>query len=223
MAAHRAEAGRDPALAVASLIVVTGLVFAYEAWLDAHRAPELGAFISTWGLVPREFLRELGSPGATLQVVWLTPLTAMFVHGSLLHWLSNALFLGLFGRAVEVRLGSVRFAVFYLVCGLAAAAVHLASAPASYLPTVGASGAVSGVLAANWLGGPTESARHSWPATRIPVWVFVGLWIVIQIIWALSPSAAEEGATAWWAHLGGFGVGALISWSAPQRRSRLRS
>ena len=114
---------RSQAITVYWLIAMMGLVFFYEVWLGSSGAAsgEQSRFIAAWGLVPREFLRELSTPGATSQVVWLTPLTAMFIHSGPVHLLGNWLFLWMFGGPIEARLGHVRFAGFYLICGLAAA------------------------------------------------------------------------------------------------------
>lgn len=220
MASTRGDSpGRDAPIAVASLIGLSGLAFAYEVWLGVDRPAALGALLGAWGLVPREFLRELASPGATTQIVWLTPLTAMFLHGGLLHWLVNAVYLWVFGAGVEARWGHLRFVAFYLACGLAASSLQIASDPDSYLPTIGASGAISGVLGATVIG--VRSRRTSWRTGGV-AWTFLAIWIVIQIISGLTPGAAEEGGVAWWAHAGGFAAGAGLAGAALPLRSRLR-
>lgn len=226
MPEHAAK--RSTAVAVYSLITLTGLVFLYEVWLgtSAAAADAQSRFIASWGLVPREFLREFVSPGATSQVVWLTPLTAMFIHAGPLHLVGNGAMLWMFGRAIETRLGHIRFVGFYLLCGLTAGLIDVASQPASYLAAVGASGAVSGVFGAYLICHPHRRLQVRWPRLRIRA-ISIGLsWIVIQIISGLYASSAEEGGVAWLAHIGGFVVGmALIRWMPERRagRSGLRS
>ncbi len=218
---------RSPAVTVHCLIAMTGLVFLYEVWLGSSGSASdaQGRFIAAWGLVPREFLREITSPGATSQVVWLTPLTAMFIHGGPIHLLGNWLFLWMFGGPIEARLGHVRFAVFYLICGLAAASIHVASDSSSYLPSVGASGAISGVLGAYVVCHPRHRLRLLWLRVRVPAFSVGLLWIVIQVISGLYDRAAQEGGVAWTAHVGGFAVGIALIRSMPERqpgRSALR-
>ncbi len=207
---------------------MTGLVFVYEVWLGSggSAVDAQSGFIASWGLVPREFLRELTSPGATRQVVWLTPLTAMFIHGGPVHLLGNWLILWVFGGPIEARLGHARFTGFYLLCGLAAGLVHVASDPSSYLASVGASGAISGVLGAYGVCYPSRKLRLWWPRLSIPAFAFALLWIVIQVISGLRGSAAQEGGVAWSAHVGGFAAGIALVWSKRARAtacSRLRS
>ncbi|MQX35533.1 rhomboid family intramembrane serine protease [Roseospira navarrensis] len=142
-----------------------------------------------------------------------TPVTAMFLHGDLLHLAGNMLYLWIFGNNVEDAMGSVRFLVFYLLCGLAATALHVLQLPDSVAPMVGASGAISGVLGAYLI---------LFPWARVFVWfgfifmfwvpaIFVlGLWFGMQALSLLSdPSGAASG-VAWWAHVGGFVVGLAL-------------
>lgn len=219
---------RSPAVTIRWLIAMTGLVFLYEVWLGLSGSAfdAQGRFIATWGLVPREFLREFTSPGATSQVVWLTPFTAMFIHGGPIHLLGNWLFLWMFGGPIEARLGHVRFAVFYLICGLAAASIHVASDPSSYLASVGASGAISGVLGAYAVCHPRHRLRLFWPRVRVPAFSFGLLWIVIQILSGMYHRSPQDGGVAWAAHVGGFAVGIALIRFLPERepaRSRQRN
>jgi membrane associated rhomboid family serine protease len=213
-------------LAVASLVAANGAVFAYQVYLVLlHGDGAAAGFIETWGLVPREFLRGAADPSATAHFVWLTPLSSMFVHGGLPHLLGNALYLWVFGRAVEDVLGHGRFLVFYTVCGLVAAAIQLASAPSSYTPLIGASGAISGVLGAYFVSYPGGRLRLLWPSLPVPAVLFLLLWIVIQVMSALGSRADETGRVAWWAHVGGFAAGAALArsmWVRKPTRSRLR-
>jgi len=213
---------------VVSLIAANAVTFLYEISLAAGEGADAGRvaeFINRWGLIPREFLRGAVEPNATEQMVWLTPITAMFIHGGLLHLAGNLLYLWIFGNSIEDLLGHGRFLVLYLACGLAAAAVQVASDPASYSATVGASGAISGLLGAYAVSYPTGRLRLLWPRVRVPAVGFLVLWIAIQIVSGVGAWGEEQAPVAWWAHVGGFGAGAALGrsmWVRKPTRSRLR-
>jgi len=219
---------RGTPLVVVCLILANLLVFLLELSLVAAEAGGAGAlaeFTDAWGLVPREFLRGASQQHATGQIVWLTPIAAMFIHGGLLHLAGNMLYLWIFGSRIEDLLGHGRFFVFYLVCGLAAAAVQVASDPGSYAPIVGASGAVSGLLGGYAVSYPTGRLRLLWPPMRVPAALFLLAWIVIQVLSGLGAWAEDSRGIAWWAHVGGFVTGmALVRAMRVRRpiRSRLR-
>lgn len=210
-------------LAVRALIASNALVFGYELVLSGARsgdASALGEFIATWGLVPREFLRELADPGATRQVAWLTPISSMFVHASALHLASNLLYLWVLGDEIERWLGARRFLLLYFACGLAASALQIASDPSSYVATVGASGAISGLLGAYVASVPQRRLRLRWPRVSIPALAFLLAWVVIQVLSGIEYRTAEEGGPAWWAHTGGFAAGfALARWLRARGRA----
>ena len=204
------------ALLVGQLAVFVALLAAFESPEEATLAFE------RWGLVPRRWLRALAGPPAA---VWLTPLTAMFLHGGWLHLLGNALYLWIFGRALEDLLGFRRFALLYFVSGLAAAVLHVAAAPSSWVPAIGASGAVSGVLGAYAVSYPTGRLRLLWPAARVPAIVFLLAWFGFQVASGLTSWGREGGGIAWWAHVGGFCAGVALArpmWLRAPRRARLR-
>lgn len=211
--------GRRAPLVVVTLLVANAVVFAFMLGLDPEAAAR--AF-EAWGLVPRAFLRALaGEP----QRAWLTPLSAMFLHGDVLHLAGNGLYLWIFGRPVEDLLGRPRFALFYAVCGLVAALVHVASAPRSFVPAIGASGAVSGLLGAYAVSYPLGRLRLLWPPLRVPAIAFLLAWIALQLASGLSTWGRASGGVAWWAHIGGFVAGAALAramWVRPPTRSRLR-
>jgi len=220
--------GRGAPLVVGCLILANLLVFLLELWLVAGEGGGAGAlaeFTDAWGLVPREFLRGASQYHATGQIVWLTPITAMFIHGGLLHLAGNVLYLWIFGSRIEDLLGHGRFFVFYLACGLAASAVQVASDPGSYAPIVGASGAVSGLLGGYAVSYPTGRLRLLWPPMRVPAALFLLLWIVIQVLSGLGAPVEASSGIAWWAHVGGFVTGMLLVRSMRVRnpiRSRSR-
>jgi membrane associated rhomboid family serine protease len=201
-------------VAVGTLIAINAVVFAYEMILSGGPGADSAAvseFVARWGLVAREFFRELADPGATSQVVWFTPISSMFLHGGLIHLGCNLLYLWVFGAEIEAWLGSWRFLGFYLACGLAASLFQIASDPDSYVATIGASGAISGVLGAYVVSYPHRRLRLRWPVIPIPALFFLLVWIVIQILSGLEQRSAEEGGSAWWAHTGGFLTGIVLA------------
>ena len=209
----------DDAVAVRPAPKAVIALLAVNAGVLALCAAGEPAVTATWferfGLVPRVFLASLeGSP----TWAWLSPTTAMFLHGDLLHFAGNALFLWIFGPPVEERLGWQRFAIFYLTCGLAAGLVQVAATPGSFVPAIGASGAVSGLLGAYAVSQPTGRLSLAWSPVRVPAIAFLFLWIVFQIGSDLgSPDDAASG-IAGWAHVGGFLAGAALARSTWVRR-----
>ena len=151
---------------------------------------------------------------------WLTPVTSMLLHGSWGHILGNALFFWVFARNVEDVMGRGRFAGFYLVCGLAAALAQIISDPGSAVPTVGASGAISGVMGAYLVLFPTVRVRmFFWfviffKIFAIPAWAVLIWWFVTQLATGLPQVISQNpelaGGVAVWAHIGGFVAGAVL-------------
>jgi membrane associated rhomboid family serine protease len=146
-----------------------------------------------------------------------TPITSMFLHGGWGHLLGNAMFFWVFGNNVEDSMGRIRFVIFYLLCGLAAAAAHIVVDPASPVPTVGASGAISGVLGAYLLLYPRVLVRTFIPPFFIfnmRAWFMLGWWFLWQVVGGLpqlSPVNSEVSAgVAFWAHVGGFVAGFVL-------------
>ncbi|MEU4884951.1 MULTISPECIES: rhomboid family intramembrane serine protease [Streptomyces] len=161
-----------------------------------------------WGLVPADLFG--GSPEALL-----TPLTAFFVHGGWLHLLGNLLFLHVFGRMVETRLGPARYVLLLAGTGYLALTAFAAADPVSDQPLVGASGAVSGVLGAFLLLFPRARVTSLFPflfflPLRFPAWVVLPFWFALQ--WLASQSAPEGSGVAYLAHLTGFLAGFLWAW-----------
>ncbi|NPV06511.1 MAG: rhomboid family intramembrane serine protease [Anaerolineae bacterium] len=204
------------------IILANLLVFAYEALLSP-RAQE--AFIFSYGFIPREFFSDPFSPQA------LSIFTSMFVHGGWFHVISNMWALYIFGDNIEGRLGHSRYLFFYLVSGAAAALTHGALSPGSDIPTVGASGAVAGVMGAYILAFP-----HSRIITLVPIFfipwfievpalLFIGVWVFSQLFSGVLSLAAGVDAfapVAWWAHVGGFaaGLGLVLLLTGGQPRPR---
>ncbi|MCU0625797.1 MAG: rhomboid family intramembrane serine protease [Gemmatimonadaceae bacterium] len=149
----------------------------------------------------------------------LTPISSMFLHGSWGHLLGNALFLWVFGDNVEDVMGHGRFLAFYLACGLAAAATHVVLGPASAIPTVGASGAISGVMGGYLLLFPRARVRMFFPPIFVfhfPAWLVLLWWFGLQLLAGyseftmLQSQPGDRGGVAVWAHVGGFVAGVLL-------------
>lgn len=198
---------RSVPLVTWGLILLNGLVFLQELALPPERLEELVALL---GMVPA----RLGHDSEA----WWTLLTCMFLHGGWTHFVGNMWTLYLFGDNVEDRMGSARFLVFYLLCGLAAGLTHVLTDPNSPIPTVGASGAIAGVLGAYFLLFPTARVItlvpvFFWPfIVEIPAVFYLGVWFVSQLFsgtLALIGPGYYEG-VAWWAHVGGFVAGLAL-------------
>jgi membrane associated rhomboid family serine protease len=173
------------------------------------------SFIAQYGLVPYEFLHGADLPPTILLPIWITLLTSMFLHGSLLHVLGNMLYLWVFGDNVEDAMGHARFLVFYLICGVAAALAQTTVDPGSAIPQIGASGAIAGVLAAYFMLFPFSRILTLIPLlffvrlVAIPAVVLLGIWFLLQVASGVG-SATSGGGVAWFAHIGGFLAGALL-------------
>jgi membrane associated rhomboid family serine protease len=144
--------------------------------------------------------------------------TSMFMHGDILHLGFNMLFLWVFGNNIEDRLGRIRFPVFYLVTGIAASFAHILFSASSTVPTVGASGAISGILGGYILLWPAATIISIVPlgffffSVRTPAWVSLGLWFVVQLLGTTAGlgRAGDQGGVAYLAHIGGFIAGLLL-------------
>ncbi|MGP3921596.1 rhomboid family intramembrane serine protease [Streptomyces sp. 8N616] len=167
------------------------------------------AHFERWGVIPDDLLA--GSPRA-----FLTPLTALFVHGSWLHLLGNLLFLFVFGGMAEERMGRVEFALFYLATGYLALVAFAAAHPGSVQTLVGASGAISGVLGAFLYVLPTARVTSLFPflfflPLRFPAWMVLIFWFVLQ--WLAARTPATRPGVAYLAHLVGFCLGFFYAWA----------
>jgi membrane associated rhomboid family serine protease len=149
--------------------------------------------------------------------IWLTLFTSMFMHGGWAHLGGNMLFLFIFGDNVERRLGSILYLAFYLVCGVLASAAQIATDPNSIIPSLGASGAISGVLAAYLVYFPQNRVRVLVGfrfITEVPALLMIGLWFLIQFISGIGAIAVTNqtgGGVAYWAHIGGFAAGLVLA------------
>jgi membrane associated rhomboid family serine protease len=217
------QRSRTLPLVTVGLIALNLLVF-FE---QLRAGPLAERLILSYGLVPARLVHwsELGGPPGALR--FLPLLTSQFLHGGWLHLLGNLLYLWIFGDNVEDRLGHARFLVFYLVCGVAAGLAQVWADPSSPVPTVGASGAIAGVLGAYLVSYPKARVLTFVPIfflpwlVEVPAVVFLALWFLTQVAMAVTGLGRElTGGVAWWAHIGGFVAGALLVnlGRAPRRR-----
>src|SRR5688572_2467276 len=184
-----------------ALIAANAIVFLFELSLGRN----VDQFILDFGLVPAEF-------------TWVGVLTSMFLHGGLLHFGGNMLYLWIFGDNVEDRMGHGRFLVFYLLCGVAAALAQTIAVPDSVVPMVGASGAIAGVMGAYFVLYPRSRIVTLVPIflfiqiIEVPAIFFLGFWFLLQLVsgvgsMATATGGEPAGGIAFWAHAAGFLAG----------------
>lgn len=193
------------------LIGANVLAFLFELSLG----PNLERFMYIFGVVPANVTTIISEAPQLIHYAVFPFFTSIFLHGGWLHLLGNMLYLYIFGDNVESALGHLRYLVFYLSCGVAASVVHIMFNLGSDMPTVGASGAIAGILGAYFLLFPKAKVITLVPIfffitiIKVPALLFLGLWFLIQFLsgsMALGGGAAAG--VAWWAHIGGFAVGA---------------
>lgn len=208
------RARRYPVVTIA-IIVANVAVFLYQLTMAAPGAAQ--AFVYTFGMIPARLTESEMFAQYDLPNFGLTMVTSMFLHGGLLHIFGNMLYMWVFGDNVEDRMGPWRFAIFYLVCGLGAGLVQILFNPESTVPTIGASGAISGVLGAYLLLYPQARVLVLvpllliWPIIELPAILVLGVWFLLQLLSGTSSLGAEQaGGVAWWAHVGGFLIGFLL-------------
>lgn len=192
-----------------ALIGACVAVFLYQASLEPEEAAR---FVFAYGAIPSVLFGLKALPEEVVQLpAAATLLTSMFLHASFVHLAGNMLFLWVLGDNVEDALGHGRYLLFYGACGLAAALAHAAADPASSVPVVGASGAISGVIGAYLVLHPRAPIRTlvGRAIVRLPAFVVLGLWAAFQLLNALLADPGQAG-IAWWAHIGGFLAGALL-------------
>jgi len=198
------------------LIVLNVLVFLYELGLGRS----LQRFIFYYGVIPAEFTHP-----TTFRVSPIFPFnlfTSMFLHGGFMHVAGNMLYLWIFGDNVEDAMGRFKFVIFYLLTGVLASFTHILISPTSKIPTIGASGAISGVLGAYFVLYPRARVLTLVPdpftfglfyrIIPIPAFLVLGFWFVFQLFYGVLsvPSAGRTGGVAFWAHIGGFVAGMFL-------------
>lgn len=201
------------AIVTYALIAACISVFLWQASLPERAAIEA---VYALGVTPAVLFGHARLPPDTAMVPPVATLvTSMFLHGDVMHLAGNMLFLWIFGNNIEDEFGHGRFTVFYLLCGLAAAVSQIVPAPASTVPMIGASGAISGVLGAYLVRYPNARVLVLIPLgwffwlVRWPAYLVLGLWFTVQIGSALA-APAGAGGVAWWAHIGGFVAGIVL-------------
>jgi membrane associated rhomboid family serine protease len=204
------------------LIAINVLVFLFELTLTP---PQLQVFMREWAVVPSQLSASFQgylSEGETLRE-WITLVTSQFLHGGFLHIAGNMLYLWIFGNNVEERLGGAKFLLFYVGCGVLATLAQWFFAPLSDIPSLGASGAIAGVMGAYIIRFPGVQILTLIPiflfftTVRIPAVFYLGIWFVQQALYGFASLEAqtnigmEGGGVAYWAHAGGFVFGALLA------------
>lgn len=192
-----------------ALIAACVLTFLWQVSLG----PAQDRMFYSLGAIPAVITGERSLPPELVVIpAELTLLTSMFLHGGWLHLGGNMLFLWIFGDNVEDAMGHGRFLVFYLLCGVAAALAHVAVDPGSQIPTVGASGAISGVLGGYLVLHPRAQVLTLLLRffITLPAFVVLGLWFALQGVNAWFATGGEGGGVAWWAHIGGFVAGVVL-------------
>lgn len=204
--------GGPPAIVTYGLIALNVLAFFVELSQPSDGA--LQSFIQAWGVVPREYSAARDLPPTIPLPFWSTLLTSMFLHGGWMHLGGNMLYLWIFGDNLEKVMGAARYLIFYLACGLAASFAHIVFGPGSTVPAVGASGAISGVLAGYLVLFPRNQVRvlTRGGIAHVPAIVVLGFWIFIQFINGIGALTAttETGGVAYMAHIGGFVAGLVL-------------
>lgn len=197
------------------LIILNILIFMGESSLSN---PELQDLMRNYGMVPARVTQALQGEDNLITALGIPVFTSMFLHGSFMHLISNMWFLYIFGDNVEAKLGRGRFLLFYLFCGILAHSAQYIMAPSSPVPTIGASGAIAGVLGAYIV---------TWPRARIvtlvplfflftflqlPAVVVLGFWFILQLFQGIGTVGSQfaSGGVAYAAHVGGFVAGALL-------------
>lgn len=199
------------------LIAANVIVFIHQISLSQAAGD---AFVKTYGLTPSHVQLALAGRRYTLEQGFLPFITCMFLHGGFLHIIGNMWFLWIFGGNVEDRLGTPQFFLLYMITGIGSGISQVLFSWGSHVPSIGASGAISGVLGAYVFLFPASKILTLiplfiiWFTARIPAVIFIGLWFIAQFLSGLSAlgSTADTGGVAWWAHVGGFVLGVLWVW-----------
>jgi membrane associated rhomboid family serine protease len=198
-------------IATVAIIALNVVVFLYQL---AMPEPHATQFVFGYGMIPAIVFGDAHLPaGIPTLDPWMTVISSMFLHGSIMHIFGNMLFMWVFGNNVEDAMGHVRFVIFYLLAGIAAALTQGLVEPNSEIPMIGASGAISGVLGAYLVLHPHAHVRvFIWilifiRIVALPAMLVLGIWFLFQVLSALM-AAPGEGGVAWFAHIGGFIAGA---------------
>lgn len=199
-----------------TLILTNVVVFIYELSLSREGFNNL---IGTYGVIPSKLQLVGHNPPVVLTEITISILTSIVLHAGFVHLLGNIWFLWIFGDNVEDRMGPIRFLFFYLLCGILAGVTHIIFNIDSPVPTIGASGAVAGILGAYLISYPFARVLTLlpffiiWPVVELPAILVLGFWFVVQLFngtAAIGSTADVMGGVAWWAHIGGFVSGIFL-------------
>jgi len=215
------------------IIALNLVVFFFELSVGAQSQRALNSLIGQFGVVPLHFDRALAGSGRyNLAGESITILTSMFLHGGWLHVIGNMWFLWIFGDNIEDHLGHFPYLIFYLVSGFAASITHILLNYGSNVPSVGASGAIAGVMGAYFVLYPKARVLTLVPLIIfftfwwLPAWIFLGYWFLLQFLSGTATSIAVtssgSGGIAFWAHVGGFVAGIMLIKVLPERKGRYR-
>jgi membrane associated rhomboid family serine protease len=204
-----------------AFIALNAVAFLLE--LSQGSPGALQSFVTAWGVVPREYAVGRDLPPGIPFPFWSTLITSMFLHGGWAHLLGNMAYLWIFGDNLERVMGQARYLLFYLITGIAAGLAHIAFNSSSTVPSVGASGAISGILGGYLLMFPHNRVRvlTGGGVAHVPAFVMLGIWILIQLTSGFGSLAETEqtGGVAYMAHIGGFVAGmVLVKLFAARRR-----
>ncbi len=212
---------------IATVGIITANVLAWVFVQGLGSDPQLSASICQLGLIPGELLNAFPD-GARIRLgpdsvcalgdgsAWFTVMTSMFLHGGWFHIIGNMWFLWIFGNNVEDAMGHVRFVMFYVLCGVAAALLQVATNTESPVPMVGASGAIGGVMGAYIILYPRVHVHMLVflgvivTTFAVPAVWMLGYWIIVQLIGGFQSFGRAGGGVAFWAHIGGFAAGAIL-------------
>jgi membrane associated rhomboid family serine protease len=211
------------------IIALNTVVFLFELSVGGQSHRALNSLMNHFGVVPLHFERALtGASSVSLPGSFLPLLTSMFLHASWLHLIGNMWFLWIFGDNIEDYLGHFTYLLFYLVSGFAAAVAHILLNAGSNVPSVGASGAIAGVMGAYFVLYPRARVLMWFPPIfffHLPAWLVLGYWFFMQFLSGAATSiveTSESGGSAFWAHVGGFVTGMVLIKVLPERPQRYR-
>jgi membrane associated rhomboid family serine protease len=212
------------------IVALNALAFFYELSIQAQGHRALDRFVYQFGIVPSHV--EVALAHLNLAGIFLPILTSMFLHGSWLHIIGNMWVLWIFGDNIEDHLGHFTYLIFYLISGFAAAFAHILLNLGSNIPSVGASGAIAGVMGAYFVLYPRARVLTLVPLIIfftfwwLPAWIVLGYWFLIQFLSGAATSVAytsqTSGGVAFWAHVGGFVAGIVLIKLFPERPRRHR-
>jgi membrane associated rhomboid family serine protease len=211
-----------------TILLIAGNCAVFFLQISLDPAVSAG-MVASLGVIPSAITGAMDRPVSPVIAPELTLVTSMFLHGGLFHLGGNMVFLWIFGNNIEDATGHLRFLLFYLLSGLAAAGAHILVHPASRIPMIGASGAVSGVLGAYFLLYPRARVMTLMifgffiQTVMLPAAIFLGLWFLLQTLSAWSNIAGTKGGVAWFAHLGGFLFGMPLVLALKKKKVRVWS